>query len=207
MDLRTRRAFAAGHLPGTLNFELSTNFVTYLGWLYDWGAPLTLIGATEADVADARRELVRIGVDRLAGAATVPADGAWPGELGSYPVRDFAALAAALRDGGAVVLDTRRDDERAAGGVRGSLHVPIHELAAPPRRDPRRRGVGVLRLRLPGLRRRVDAGPHGPPSRAGGRRVRRRGHRLPRARPARRTALTSRTAAGIAVRNGTGTIG
>ena len=130
VDLRTRRAFAAGHLPGTLNFELSTNFVTYLGWLYDWGAPLTLIGATEADVADARRELVRIGVDRLAGAATLPTDGAWPGELGSYPVRDFAALAAALRNGGAVVLDTRRDDERAAGGVRGSLHVPIHELAA-----------------------------------------------------------------------------
>ena len=129
VDLRTRRAFAAGYLPGTLNFELSTNFVTYLGWLYDWGAPLTLIGETEDDVAAARRELVRIGIDRLAGAATAPAvlpdaDGA-----GSYPVRDFAALSAALGDGGAVVLDTRRDEERAAGGVRGSLHVPIHELA------------------------------------------------------------------------------
>jgi hydroxyacylglutathione hydrolase len=128
VDLRNRRAFAAGHLPGTLNFELSTNFVTYLGWLYDWGAPLTLIGATEADVAEARRELVRIGVDRLAGAATAPTEGS--DGLESYPVRDFAALAAALRNGGAVVLDTRRDDERAAGGVRGSLHVPIHELPA-----------------------------------------------------------------------------
>lgn len=127
VDLRTRRAFAAGHLPGTLNFELSTSFVTYLGWLYDWGAPLTLIGDTEDDVAAARRELVRIGVDRLAGAATAPADGV--GNLGSYPVRNFAALAAALDDGDAVVLDTRRADERAAGGVRGSVHVPIHELA------------------------------------------------------------------------------
>jgi rhodanese-related sulfurtransferase len=28
-----------------------------------------------------------------------------------------------------VVLDARRDDERASGGVRGSLHIPIHELA------------------------------------------------------------------------------
>ena len=27
------------------------------------------------------------------------------------------------------MLDARRDDERAAGGVRGSLHIPIHELA------------------------------------------------------------------------------
>jgi rhodanese-related sulfurtransferase len=125
VDLRSRRAFAAGHLPGTLNFELAGNFVTYLGWLYDWGAPLTLIGETEDDVADARRELVRIGVDRLAGAATAPSEGA----TGSYPVRDFAALATALRDGDALVLDTRRDEERAGGGVRGSLHVPIHELA------------------------------------------------------------------------------
>jgi hydroxyacylglutathione hydrolase len=129
VDLRKRTAFAAGHLPGTLNFELSTNFLTYLGWLYDWGAPLTLIGATEADVADARRELVRIGVDRLAGAAVGSPGDLAPGELGSYPVRDFAALAAALHDGAPVVLDARRDEERAAGGVRGSVHVPIHELA------------------------------------------------------------------------------
>jgi glyoxylase-like metal-dependent hydrolase (beta-lactamase superfamily II)/rhodanese-related sulfurtransferase len=130
VDLRKRTAFAAGHLPGTLNFELADNFVTYLGWLYDWGAPLTLIGETEGDVAAARRELVRIGVDRLAGAATGRPDDLWPGELGSYPVRDFADLAAALRNGGGVVvLDTRREEERAAGAVRGSVNVPIHELA------------------------------------------------------------------------------
>ncbi len=38
VDLRTRTAFAHGHLPGALNFELGTNFLTYLGWLYDWDA-------------------------------------------------------------------------------------------------------------------------------------------------------------------------
>ena len=129
VDLRQRTAFAAGHLPGTLNFELSTNFLTYLGWLYDWGAPVTLIGETEDEVADARRELVRIGIDRLEGAAVGPPGALWAGELGSYPVSDFAGLAAALRNGTAVVVDARRDDERASGGVRGSVHVPIHELA------------------------------------------------------------------------------
>jgi hydroxyacylglutathione hydrolase len=129
VDLRQRTAFAAGHLPGTLSFELSTNFPTYLGWLYDWGAPLTLIGETEADVADARRELVRIGVDRLAGAAVGRPDGFWDGPLRSYEVSDFAGLAAAMGDGDVTVLDTRRDEERASGGVRGSLHIPIHELA------------------------------------------------------------------------------
>ena len=38
VDLRNRTAFAAGHLGGTLGFELSNSFVTYLGWLYSWGA-------------------------------------------------------------------------------------------------------------------------------------------------------------------------
>jgi rhodanese-related sulfurtransferase len=27
------------------------------------------------------------------------------------------------------VLDSRRHDERASGGIRGSLHIPLHELA------------------------------------------------------------------------------
>ncbi|WP_164700463.1 rhodanese-like domain-containing protein [Modestobacter sp. KNN46-3] len=130
VDLRARTAFAAGHLPGALNFELSTNFVTYLGWLYDWGAPLTLIGESEQQVADARRELVRIGIDRLAGAAVGSPEALAAGrELGSHPVTDFAGLAAQLGEHeDTVVLDARRDDERAAGGVRGSIHIPIHEL-------------------------------------------------------------------------------
>ncbi len=130
VDLRTRTAFAAGHLPGALNFELGDNFVTYLGWLYDWDAPLTLIGDSQEQVAQARRELVRIGVDRLVGAAVgTPEELAAGADLGSYPISDFPGLAARLAEHpDTVVLDSRRDDERAAGGVRGSLHVPVHEL-------------------------------------------------------------------------------
>lgn len=129
MDLRNRTAFAAGHLTGSLGFELSTNFVTYLGWLYRYGTPLTLIGESEEQIADARRELVRIGVD-LVGAAVgdiaTLADGR---PLRSYPVSDFAGLAVAMRRGPVRVLDARRNDERAGGYVRGSQHIPLHALA------------------------------------------------------------------------------
>ena len=131
IDLRTRTAFAAGHLPGALNFELAiANFVTYVGWLIPWGGPITLIGETEQQVAEARRELVRIGIDRLAGAAIGSPEALAAGrELASYPVSDFSGLAAALgSDPDLVVLDARRDDERAGGGVRGSRHIPIHDL-------------------------------------------------------------------------------
>jgi hydroxyacylglutathione hydrolase len=129
VDLRERTAFAAGHLTDSLNFELGDNFVTYLGWLYRWGAPLTLIGETEEQVAEARRQLSRIGIDELAGAAVgdieTLADGA---QLRSYRVSDFAGLAEAVRHGPVQVLDARRDDERAQGGVRNSQHIPLHAL-------------------------------------------------------------------------------
>ncbi|XRQ09831.1 MBL fold metallo-hydrolase, partial [Actinomadura welshii] len=50
IDLRTRTAFAAGHMAGTLNFGLDGSFATYLGWLVPWGTPLTLLGETPEDV-------------------------------------------------------------------------------------------------------------------------------------------------------------
>ncbi|MDX6238677.1 MAG: hydroxyacylglutathione hydrolase [Kribbellaceae bacterium] len=130
VDLRERTAFAAGHLAGTLAFELSTSFVTYLGWLYQYGTPLTLIGETDEQVARARRELVRIGIDALSGAATGEITSLAGGEpLRSYPVSDFAGLAAARKKRAVRVIDTRRNDERADGGVADSLHIPLHELA------------------------------------------------------------------------------
>ena len=130
VDLRERTAFAAGHLAGSMSFELGSNFVTYLGWLYRWGAPLTLIGENEEQVADARRELVRIGVDELAGAAIGDIESLADGQrLRSYAVGDFAGLAEAMERGPVQVLDARRNDERADGFVRGSQHIPLHELA------------------------------------------------------------------------------
>ena len=89
-----------------------------------------MIGETPEQVAEARRELVRIGIDELAGAATgdiaTLADGQ---ALRSYPVTDFAGLAKALAQGPVQILDARRNDERARGYVAGSQHIPLHELA------------------------------------------------------------------------------
>lgn len=130
VDLRNRTAFAAGHLAGTLGFELSGNFVTYLGWLHRYGTPVTLIGQTRQQILDARRELVRIGIDDIAGAAVGDiAELAAGADLRSYPVSDFAGLAAAMAAGPVEVLDARRDGERARGHVDGSRHIPLHELA------------------------------------------------------------------------------
>lgn len=129
VDLRKRTAFAAGHLGGTRSFELEKSFVTYLGWLYHWGAPLTLIGDDENQIADAKRELVRIGIDELAGAAVGEIErlsAATP--LRSYPVVDFSDVAG--RPDGATVLDVRQTGEYEDGHIPGAVNIPLHELEA-----------------------------------------------------------------------------
>jgi hydroxyacylglutathione hydrolase len=131
VDLRARRAFAAGHVGGTLSFDLDGSFATYLGWLIPWGTPLTLLGQTAEQVAEAQRELVRIGIDRPAAAATGrPDDWAGGQALRSYPVADFAALAAVRRHRNVVILDVRRDQEWAPSHIRGAVHIPVHQLPA-----------------------------------------------------------------------------
>ena len=130
VDLRSRRVFAAGHLAGSLGFELGNTLAPQLGWLLPAGTPVTLLGETAGQVATAQRELARIGVDRPAAIATgQPEDWAAGEPLASFPVRDFAALASARRERPVTVLDVRRNLEWAAGHVDGAVHLPLHELA------------------------------------------------------------------------------
>ena len=128
VDLRQRRAFAAGHVCGTLGFELSDSFVTYLGWLLRWGTPLTLIGTDTDQILDARRELVRIGVDEIAGAAVGDPSDLGRGELGSYRVASFEDLAETLQTEQVAILDVRQTGEFQQGHVRGAVNIPLHEL-------------------------------------------------------------------------------
>lgn len=129
VDLRDRRAFAEGHVAGAFNFEAEGQLATYLAWLVPWGRPVTLLAASPAQLAHAQRELVRIGIDRPAAAATgSPSEWVREGESPrSFPRGSFAELAA-RGSNGVVVLDVRRDSERSGGHIRGSLHIPLHRL-------------------------------------------------------------------------------
>ncbi|MFF0205643.1 rhodanese-like domain-containing protein [Streptomyces sp. NPDC005017] len=129
VDLRNRVAFAEGHVAGSFNFEAEGQLATYLAWLVPWGRPVTLLAESAEQLAAAQRELVRVGVDRPAAAATGdPEEWVREGEdLASFPRRTFADLAARAGQG-VVVLDVRRDSERASGHVRGSVHIPVHTL-------------------------------------------------------------------------------
>ncbi len=129
VDLRDRTAFAAGFLPGSLSFPVQHSFATYLGWAIPWGTPLTLLGATPDQVAQAQRELVRIGIDRPQAAAT-GRPRQWTGGLPPARIRlaDYADLAAARHRPDVVVLDVRRQLEWAESHIAGAHHIPFNEL-------------------------------------------------------------------------------
>ena len=133
VDLRHRRIFAGEHVKGSLSFDVHGNAVTYLGWMIDWGTPITLLGADTDEVQTMQRELVRIGIDRpVAYAVGSPSEWASPTTpVGGYPRATHADMAVALaQDPELLMLDLRRNGEFDDGYVRGAKHVPLHELRA-----------------------------------------------------------------------------
>ncbi len=136
VDLRSRKAYVTSHLAGTVSLGLDGPMVTWLGWMIDWGAPITLVGETAEQVAQAQRELARIGIDEFSAAADGhPSElASSPGQLRSMPSATFADLAAALRGSPGelpppeVVLDVRMSNEWQRSRVDDAVHIPLYEL-------------------------------------------------------------------------------
>ncbi|MHB1988197.1 MAG: MBL fold metallo-hydrolase [Acidimicrobiales bacterium] len=130
VDLRARRAFADRHVAGTISVELGDSFVTFLGWTIPWGSALSLIGDDGSQVAEAQRQLVRIGIDELAAQAIGDVDSLAQAMTASYPVASFEEVGAVLGRDDVVVLDVRRPDEWEAGHLQGAVHIPFWEIEA-----------------------------------------------------------------------------
>ena len=125
VDLRPRREFAEEHLAGTIGVQLADGFSTYLAWLLPWGMPLTLLADDPDAIAEAQRQLVRVGIDRPSGAATGAVDEWSPdSDRRAYDVVEFSDLA----HGAATILDVRRSSEFASSHLDGATNVPLHEL-------------------------------------------------------------------------------
>ncbi len=132
IDARSADTFGAGHVPGALFAGLGTNFTAWMGWLAPYDRELILVLDDDEWCAQARTELRRIGLDRLAGylaggIAAWRADGREVQTLPQLAARELhqrlANDAAGLR-----VIDVRRDDEWQDGHIAGALHRFAGEL-------------------------------------------------------------------------------
>lgn len=150
VDGRSRGAFAAGHLPGSMNMELNESFASYVGWLLPFDAPLALIlpGPASEALPEAVTQLFRIGYEHVVGwlEGGIEAWQAAGRTLDSYPVvaiRD-AATNAAADPAATTVLDVRQPNEWQSGVIPGSRQIFVADLPARLAELPKDRPVTVL---------------------------------------------------------------
>lgn len=134
-DTRQADAFAARHIPGTLNIPLNKSFSTWAGSILPYDRELhLLVDDHVADRADeAMRDLAMIGLDRIAGYFGVDALSAWEQagrHLATVPQITADELAPMISDGDVQVIDVRGAGEWEAGHLPGVPNMPLATLAA-----------------------------------------------------------------------------
>lgn len=134
VDVRPADAYAARHLPGTLNIPFNRQFVTWAGWLlpYDTDLYFVMDEDTEARGIELVRQLALIGLDRVAGTIDtgIVARAAASGHpAGSVPQITAAELAKRAATGDVVVVDVRHQSEWNAGHLANARHIPLGYLA------------------------------------------------------------------------------
>jgi hydroxyacylglutathione hydrolase len=136
-----RQGFFARHVRGSFYAPLDRAFPTIAGSYLEPEQELALVVAEER-LDEVVRELIRVGLDRVAAWAPPDAIAELPTEaVSSIPSIDFGELAGRL-DGGAA-LDVRGASEVAAGHLPAALTIPHTRLAARADELPRDRRIFV----------------------------------------------------------------
>jgi hydroxyacylglutathione hydrolase len=131
VDLRSAASFARLHPAGALHLEYGPKVGAWAGWLVPASARLVLVADDTEEAADARAQLLRIGIDGVAGHVSGGFDG-WV-EAG-LPVSgidrlDVRALLTREEHGDRLtVLDVRSRREFESGHLDGAVHLPLNEL-------------------------------------------------------------------------------
>jgi hydroxyacylglutathione hydrolase len=130
IDARDDKAFAAGHLRGSVNVGFGGRFAEYVGEVMAPGTPIVLI--TEPGQEDtATTRLARIGFDDVRGALADPTAAfvAHPDAVERLSRLSATALADAMGTvHDLVVVDVRNAGELATGVIPGSRHISLPAL-------------------------------------------------------------------------------
>ena len=132
LDTRDDRlGYYAGHVPGSIYAPLNNAFPTVAGCYMDPASEIVLI-CDEAQVEEAVRDLVRVGLDRVTGWAppdALEAFRAAGGALAGMEVLDFDEVGRRVADPGVQVVDVRRATEFAGARIEGACNIAHTRLA------------------------------------------------------------------------------
>jgi hydroxyacylglutathione hydrolase len=127
VDLRRPEAFGGAHIPGAFNIGAGQNLSMWAAWVVPYDRPILLAGDGSTNYEDARRSLIRVGLDDVAGYL----DGgvqAWI-EAG-MPQSHVPQISVdeLRRKSDALVLDVRSNGEWNTGHIEGAKHVQAGEV-------------------------------------------------------------------------------
>ena len=123
LDVRPAAAFVAGHVPGAINVPVSgSSFATKAGFVLLQEERVVLHATYEEEARRAARGLHSVGFLDVAGWLASPDTSA------STEVARVDELERLLADGEAQLIDVREKDERDAGYIPGTRHIPYRLL-------------------------------------------------------------------------------
>jgi glyoxylase-like metal-dependent hydrolase (beta-lactamase superfamily II)/rhodanese-related sulfurtransferase len=125
IDVRAAAAFAAGHVPGAFNIPVAgSSFATRAGFLLSPEERIALHGSSPEAVERAARGLRSVGFLELAGYLEEPET---PDRIEPVAIDELERL---LASDAVELVDVREADERDAGYISGSRHVPYRLVRA-----------------------------------------------------------------------------
>lgn len=126
LDTRASSKFALGFIPGAINIDLDGQFAIWVGTLINIEQPL-LIVADKGREKEAITRLARIGFENVVGYLNIDMD-EWNNETDFIKTINPEEVDFDLLNLSSTLLDVRRIGEVEKEKIKGSYHIPLHEL-------------------------------------------------------------------------------
>ena len=130
LDTRPAPAYAAGHIPGSLQIGLGGQFAAWAGTVIGLDQDLILVGENPDAAGEARLRLARVGIERVQGVLE-RGIGAW--ENADLPLAITPQIAVKdldARRGDFTIVDVRMQSEWNAGHIAAARLHPLANLRA-----------------------------------------------------------------------------
>ena len=133
IDLRPAEAFALEHPDGAINLAYGASVGYWAGWIVPAESAIVLIAPGEREASEVGRQLLRVGLDAVAGFVENGVEG-WRAAglpLTSIPQMSASELHLRRSRGEPItIVDVRTPQEWRRGHIDGSVHLPVGEIPA-----------------------------------------------------------------------------
>jgi len=126
LDVRSKEAFAAAHIPGSINIPMSSQLSTWAGWMLPDDVSIALVLDDENQLEHVVNALIRVGFDKIRGYLE---GGIWAWENHAMDTTHLKTISShdlhvnLKEDPKPFVLDVRTGSEWNAGHIANANHI------------------------------------------------------------------------------------